>query len=188
MTAKIREPAAAHDAAAAQPPPESDLDLLDETVASRAGLHRTDLLCLEIVAREGPLSAGRLAAMAGFSTSAMTCVIDRLEQAGRMRRAPDMADRRRVLLEVTAVARQDGQTAFAGLVKVTDQLLARYSASELHLIDQFLDAIRAVLIDQAAAQSPSDSAAGPDARDSAGTPGRFSASTADRQSGDPGGL
>jgi len=92
--------------------------------------------------------------MAGLSTSAVTSVIDRLERAGRMRRVPDSADRRKVLLEVTALARQEGRAAFAGLMEGTDRLLDRYSHAELVLLDGFLDAVRALVTSQAVAQSP----------------------------------
>ena len=136
----------------------SDLDRLDEAVADRAGLHRTDLRCLEIVARHGPISAGRLAAVAGLSTSAVTSLIDRMERAGRMRRVPDAADRRRVLVEVTELARQEGRAAFAGLMVGTDQLLARYSHRELVLLDGFLAAVRELVTSQAVAQSHDDRA------------------------------
>jgi DNA-binding MarR family transcriptional regulator len=132
----------------------SDLDRLDEAVAERAGLHRTDLRCLEIVARGGPVSAGRLAAAAGLSTSAVTSVIDRMERAGRMRRVPDSADRRKVMVEVTELARREGRAAFAGLMEGTDRLLSQYSESELLLLDAFLDAVRELVTEQAAAQSP----------------------------------
>lgn len=138
----------------------SDLDQLDEAVANRAGLHRTDLRCLEIVARGGPLSAGRLAALAGLSTSAVTSVIDRMERAGRMRRVPDSADRRKVMVEVTEQARREGQAAFTGLIDGTDSLLARYSYQELVLLDQFLDAVRKLVTEQAAAQSSRDRSGG----------------------------
>jgi DNA-binding MarR family transcriptional regulator len=130
----------------------SDLDRLDEAVASRARLHRTDLRCLEIVARDGPVSAGHLAVSAGLSTSAVTSVVDRLERAGRMRRVRDSADRRRVMVEVTELARGEGSAAFAGLMEGTQRLLARYSTGELRLIDEFLDAVRTLVTEQAAAQ------------------------------------
>ena len=134
----------------------TDLDRLDEAVAEKAGLHRTDLRCLEIVARDEPISAGRLAAMAGLSTSAVTSVIDRMERAGRMRRVPDSTDRRKVLVEVTALARREGRAAFAGLVDGTQRLLTRYSHADLVLLDGFLDAVRELVISQAVAQSRSD--------------------------------
>jgi DNA-binding MarR family transcriptional regulator len=134
----------------------SDLDRLDEAIADRFGLHRTDLRCLEIVARHGSISAGRLAAVAGLSTSAVTSVIDRMERAGRMRRVPDTADRRKVLVEVTELARREGRNAHAGLMEGTDRLLARYSHGELVLLDGFLAAVRELVISQAVAQSHAD--------------------------------
>src|SRR5580658_9481049 len=70
----------------------SDLDALDEAVAAMFGLHRTDLRCLEIAGRGGPLSAGALAEQAGLSASAVTSVIDRAEQSGDLRRLSDPRD------------------------------------------------------------------------------------------------
>jgi DNA-binding MarR family transcriptional regulator len=92
--------------------------------------------------------------MAGLSTSAVTSVIDRTERAGRMRRVPDSTDRRKVFLEVTALARQEGRAAFAGLMEGTERLLARFSHADLVLLDGFLDAVRDLVTSQAAAQLP----------------------------------
>ena len=128
----------------------SDLDALDEAVAARFGLHRTDLRCLEIVARDGPLSAGALAGLTGLSTSAVTSVIDRVERSGDLRRLSDPTDRRRVLVEVTEMGRERGRQAFSGLQRGTDQLLRRYSAEELRLLGGFVAAVRAVVAGQAA--------------------------------------
>ncbi len=128
----------------------SDLDLLDEAVAARFGLHRTDLRCLEIVARGGPLSAGALAEQAGLSTSAVTSVIDRVERSGNLRRRSDALDRRRVLVEVTELGRRRGREAFAGLMDGTDRLLSRYSPEELRLIGGFVEEVRSVITAQAA--------------------------------------
>jgi hypothetical protein len=47
----------------------SDLEQLDEAVADRAGLQRTDLRCLEIVARGGRLLDGFLDAARDLVTS-----------------------------------------------------------------------------------------------------------------------
>jgi DNA-binding MarR family transcriptional regulator len=128
----------------------SDLDQLDEAVAARFGLHRTDLRCLEIVARQGPLSAGALAEQAGLSTSAVTSVIDRVQRAGYLRRRGDPGDRRRVLVEVTELGRRRGREAFSGLMRGTDQLLGRYSPEELALFGAFVEQVRSVVARQAA--------------------------------------
>ncbi len=136
----------------------SDLDALDDAVATRFGLHRTDLRCLEIVARRGPVSAGALAGQAGLSTSAVTSVIDRVERSGNLRRRSDPGDRRRVLVEVTELGRQRGREAFSGLMHGTDQLLRRYSPVELRLLGGFVEEVRSVVtrqaVEAAAAVSP----------------------------------
>lgn len=129
----------------------SNLDALDEAVAARFGLHRTDLRCLEIVGRDGPMSAGALAEQAGLSTSAVTSVIDRVERSGNLRRLSDARDRRRVLVEVTEMGRQRGREAFSGLQHGTDQLLRRYSSEELRLLGGFVEDVRSVVAGQTAA-------------------------------------
>ncbi|MHB8220400.1 MAG: MarR family winged helix-turn-helix transcriptional regulator [Acidimicrobiales bacterium] len=129
----------------------SEIDRLDEAVADRMGLHRTDLRCLEIAARAGGLSAGELAAHAGLSTSAVTSVVDRVERLGFVRRARDVTDRRRVLVEVTELGRKRGWEAFQGLMEGTQAVLAGYSAGELALFERFLGQVREVLVAEAAA-------------------------------------
>jgi DNA-binding MarR family transcriptional regulator len=128
----------------------SDLDALDEAVAAMFGLHRTDLRCLEIVGRGGPLSAGALAEQAGLSTSAVTSVIDRAEQSGDLRRLSDPQDRRRVLVEVTEHGRRRGRAAFSGLQQGTDQILRRHSPEELRLLGTFVEEVRSVVAGEAA--------------------------------------
>jgi DNA-binding MarR family transcriptional regulator len=128
----------------------SDLDALDEAVAARFRLHRTDLRCLEIVGRGGPLSAGALAEQAGLSTSAVTSVIDRAERSRNLRRLSDPQDRRRVLVEVTEQGRRRGREAFSGLQQGTDRILRRYSPEELRLLGTFVEEVRSVVSAEAA--------------------------------------
>ena len=74
--------------------------LFSQAVASRLGLHPTDLGTLDILTREGRLTAGRLAELTGLSTAATTSLIDRLERSGFARRVRDPVDRRKVFVEV----------------------------------------------------------------------------------------
>jgi DNA-binding MarR family transcriptional regulator len=129
----------------------SDVDRLDEAVAARMGLHRSDLRCLEITARVGRLSAGELAQRAGLSTSALTSVLDRVERTGFLRRVRDGNDRRRVLVELTDLGRERGWEAFRGLMEGTQAVLAGYSAEELRLFERFVGQIRDVLVTEATA-------------------------------------
>ena len=71
-----------------------------QTVAIRFGLSESDIETLEALIDMGASTAGRLSELTGLTSGAVTRVIDRLEQAGYVRRVPDPADRRRVIVEV----------------------------------------------------------------------------------------
>src|SRR5579859_7952644 len=76
--------------------------LLSQSVALRLGMHPSDLECLAFLADHESVTAGRLAEVTGLTTGAVTRMIDRLEQAGYVRRLADSTDRRRVLVEPIA--------------------------------------------------------------------------------------
>ena len=76
-------------------------DALDAAIAEWLGVNRTDLVCLDILARLGTVPAGRLADESRLTTGAITTVLDRLERAGYVQRLADPSDRRRVLVETT---------------------------------------------------------------------------------------
>jgi DNA-binding MarR family transcriptional regulator len=69
-----------------------------EAVANRAGLSGSDLDCLDFLNLEGRVTAGRLAEITGLTTGAITGVVDRLEEAGFVRRERDASDRRKVFI------------------------------------------------------------------------------------------
>src|SRR6476469_5520501 len=71
-----------------------------QTVAIRFGLSESDIETLEALIDMGATTAGHLAELTGLTSGAVTRVIDRLEQSGYVRRVPDPADRRKVVVEV----------------------------------------------------------------------------------------
>ena len=74
--------------------------LLHGHASARAcGLGATDLYALNILELTGPLTPGELGARAGLTTGPTTRLIDRLEQAGYVRRVPAPDDRRKVIVE-----------------------------------------------------------------------------------------
>lgn len=75
------------------------LDAMDAAIAEWLGVNRTDVICLDILAWLGTVTAGRLAEESRLTT--ITAVIDRLERAGYVQRLADPSDRRRVLVETT---------------------------------------------------------------------------------------
>src|SRR5262245_36542032 len=97
----------------------TEVDRLDGLAAERFGLNRTDLRCRDRLGRAGALAPTELARALGFTTGGVTTVIDRLEQAGYARRRPDPADRRRVIVEATALVAQREAEVFGRLIQST---------------------------------------------------------------------
>lgn len=115
-------------------------DALDDGIASRVGVNRTDLRCLDWL-YDGPLSVGHLAEAIGLSSAATTTVVDRLEQKGFVRRVGDPVDRRRTLVELSEHAGELG-ALYAPLVEAGSKMLAKRTAQDLETIRDFLLASR----------------------------------------------
>src|SRR3989442_5388297 len=69
-----------------------------QTVAIRFGLSESDIETLEALIDRGASTAGRLSELTGLTSGAVTRVVDRLEQAGYVRRGPHPPGRRRAIV------------------------------------------------------------------------------------------
>ena len=117
---------------------QSATDRFDQAVADTIGLNRTDMRCLDILDREGRLTAGQLAAHTGLTSGAITTAIDRLERAGHARRVRDTDDRRRVYVELTGAARENAGRFYAEHAQVAESLYKRYSEEQIELLLEFV--------------------------------------------------
>ena len=112
------------------------VDQMDDAACRALGINRTDGRCLDIIDREGPVAAGRLAEASGLTTAAVTAIIDRLERAGYARRVGDPKDRRRVLVELTPLARERVEVIW-GPYSFFQEMLGRYTIEQLELLRDF---------------------------------------------------
>lgn len=120
-------------------------------VADRIQLGPSDHKCLDMLVRLGPMSPGELATRSNLTSGAITGVVDRLEQAGYVRRVADPADRRRLVVEpLMAKAMADFQPIFAGLRRSIDALLNEYTDQQLAVLLDFLEKASEVLDREAA--------------------------------------
>jgi DNA-binding MarR family transcriptional regulator len=113
-------------------------DRFDQAVADAIGLNRTDMRCLDVIEREGPVTAGRLAETTGLTTGAITTVLDRLERAGHARRVRDGSDRRRVLVELTPDAVRCAGQYYAPHAELSERLYKRYTLEQIQLLLEFV--------------------------------------------------
>ncbi len=107
--------------------------LFHQIVADAVGLHITDHQCMHFIHRYGAMPAGRLAQLTGLTTGAVTGIIDRLEDAGYIRRVNDPKDRRRTIIESTQNKELQGkiESIFTPLHEDMYKLLSSYTDSEL---------------------------------------------------------
>jgi DNA-binding MarR family transcriptional regulator len=118
-------------------------DELDEAAARVLGLNRTDLRALSSLARDA-LTPSDLARAAGLTRGATTTVLDRLEEAGYVRRVRDLEDRRGVRVEITDLTRRDIDRIWGPMVREGQRLIAKYSTNDLATICEFLEGSRAL--------------------------------------------
>ncbi|MGO8864599.1 MAG: MarR family winged helix-turn-helix transcriptional regulator [Acidimicrobiales bacterium] len=110
----------------------------DERVAKRFKLNRNDIRCLELLGRRGSMTAGQLSDESGLSTGAVTFLLDRLEEAGMVKRRRDTDDRRRVWVEVVPAAYKRLLHAQQPLIEEMKEVTQRFKAEELAIVRDYM--------------------------------------------------
>lgn len=116
-----------------------------EEVFGRYGLNRGEVGALSALRVAGPphrLSPTRLGKGLMLSSAGVTSRIDRLERRGFVRRLPDPADRRGVIIELTEAGREVVDAAVAALAISDAQLVGRLDPDE---VAQLSDLLRKLL-------------------------------------------
>lgn len=108
-------------------------------IAEHVGLSATEHKTLDLLSREGSMSAGQLAELSGLTTGAVTGLVDRLEKAGFVKRERDPKDRRKVVInpQVDKMEQEIGPL-FGAMSQRMEQLMAGYNDQELAIIHDFL--------------------------------------------------
>jgi DNA-binding MarR family transcriptional regulator len=124
------------------------MQLVGQAAADRIGINATDLNCLNILSFSGRLTAGELAKATGLTTASITGVVDRLEEAGYVRRERDTKDRRRVVVHlVLDKALRDVAPLFLPMLREWQKLVTDYTDDELRLIVEFYGRMEQVFRD-----------------------------------------
>lgn len=132
--------------------------MFHESVGRLLGLTGVERKCLDILARQGPMTAGGIAEHTGLTTGAVTGLIDRLRKAGFVDRESDPDDRRRVLVSLRPSTRLDAvrPQVFGPLGVDMAEITAGYSQAELEAIADFLHRTTETLVKHTARVSRMD--------------------------------
>lgn len=127
----------------------SVMQLLGAASAERIGINVTDLNCLNILALGGRMTAGDLARQTGLTTASITGVLDRLEEAGFVRRERDPDDRRRVIVRLDAArGMRDVAPVFAPVVAAWRAVAEQYTEDELRFLLAFQNQLEQIMRDR----------------------------------------
>ena len=118
--------------------------LFNQKVADRAGLHLTDMQCINRLDLFGPVTPGKLAEATGLTTGGVTVMLDRLEKAGVVKREPNPNDRRSVLVRVNPAKLRKVQALYDAIDEQFEALLADTPEAELRVVAKFFSRMSAV--------------------------------------------
>lgn len=121
--------------------------LFHEAIAAQLGMSATEWKCLSLLDRHGPVTASHLARSSGFTTGAITGIVDRLERAGYAHREPHPKDRRSVVIRCLGLGDLNAKIIpiFTSLGRATDSLAARYNSTELAAIQTYMEGMIQIL-------------------------------------------
>ena len=123
--------------------------MFHEAVAQRMGLSASEHKCLDLLMRAGgPVTAGQLAELTGLTTGAITGIVDRLENAGYVRRERVQSDRRKVLIYPQPPLEEEILGIFNNLGQAVQDAVYLYNEQQLDVIRGFLIKMIQVMIDQ----------------------------------------
>ena len=111
---------------------------VDTAAAEVLGLHLTDLRGLGRLWAAGPMTAGELASAVGLTRGATTALLDRLEQAGHVRRIRGTDDRRTVQVELTPSSAATVEAIWGPIGAAGEAMLAEYDDERLAFLAEVL--------------------------------------------------
>jgi DNA-binding MarR family transcriptional regulator len=123
-----------------------------EAVASHLGMSAAEWKCRGLLDQHGPSTASRLAELSGFTTGAITGIVDRLEHAGYVCRESNPNDRRSVIVHPQHVRELKERVGpiFQSLGRAMAEIAGSYSSEELTAIARFFRETTEVLRNETA--------------------------------------
>ncbi len=112
--------------------------------AEKVGLSLTDTQMIHMLQLYGPSTPTRLAAGTGLSSGGVTVALDRLENGGYIRREPNPADRRSLLIHIIPSRLLKLRETYEAVEAETRRSLSTLPARDLDAVIRFFEALSSV--------------------------------------------
>ncbi|MEV6049735.1 MarR family transcriptional regulator [Streptomyces sp. NPDC052107] len=112
--------------------------MFHSAVAAKQGLNATEEKTLDLLQRQGPLTAKDLAELTGLAPASVTGLLDRLETKGFVRRVKHPTDKRRVLVELNQEKIAELAVFFEDWARDVVEACEEFSTDELRTVVRFL--------------------------------------------------
>ena len=110
--------------------------------AEKIGMSLTDMQMIHILQLYGPATPGRLGVWSGLSSGGVTVALDRLQKAGYIRREPNPADRRSLIVTLAPVRVRKIAGMYEEVERETRRLLATLPSGDLEAVIRFFETLR----------------------------------------------
>ena len=112
---------------------------MHEAVGRKAGIAGTDHKYLGFLLQHGAMTAGEFSTLTGLTTGAVKSLIDRLEKKNLLKRQPDKADRRKVII-VPDTEKILGllKPLYEDFQNNTDKLFGTFSSEDMKVLEKYL--------------------------------------------------
>jgi DNA-binding MarR family transcriptional regulator len=110
--------------------------------AEKIGLSLTDMQMIHMLQLNGPATPGRLGMWTGLSSGGVTVALDRLQNAGYVRREPNPADRRSLIVTLVPVRMRKVAGMYGEVERETRRLLATLPSGDLEAVIRFFEVLR----------------------------------------------
>jgi MarR family transcriptional regulator, organic hydroperoxide resistance regulator len=112
--------------------------------ADQVGLGLTDMQMVHMLQLHGPATPKQLGLWTGLSSGGVTVALDRLEEAGYLRREPNPDDRRSLLVALVPARIRKLTSLYEGVEKVTRHGLRKLPEQDLKAVVRFFETLEAV--------------------------------------------
>jgi len=121
--------------------------LHNHAIANAVCLHPTDQECIDLLDWTGPITAGEIGRHLGLTSGAVTGLIDRLEEAGWVRRGHDPGDRRRVIVHLSHERGDEMWPLYQPLSDAMEAYRGNLDPRDLRVIVEFLEFANGTIAD-----------------------------------------